>query len=130
MGSDPLLGEMVIGTNMKLAPILILILACSPVFAEIELSGSWVAYLHEDALNRGSGPLPVDYLGLPLNEQGRTRALLYTASQIAMPERQCLYYTSEYLPMGPFGFKMWNETEPINGGPSRGTSAVPMTALP
>ena len=96
-------------------PMLALILASMPAFAEIDLSGSWVAYLHEDALNRGSGPLPVDYLGLPLNDQGRTRALLYTASQISMPERQCLYYTSEYLPMGPFGFKMWNETEPING---------------
>jgi hypothetical protein len=93
----------------------VLTLACLPASAEIDLSGSWVAYLHEDAMNRGAGPFPVDYMGLPLNAAGRARALLYSASQIAMPERQCLYYTSEYLTMGPFGFKMWNDTEPING---------------
>lgn len=92
-----------------------LILACAPALAQIDLSGSWIAYNHEDGVERGDGPYPVDYLGTPLNEQARTRALLYSASQIAMPERQCLYYTSEYLVMGPFGFKLWNETEPING---------------
>lgn len=103
--------------HTRAAPALIVLAfgVCLPLSAEIDLSGSWIAYLHEDALNRGSGPLPVDYMGLPLNDAGRARALLYTASIIAMPERQCLYYTPEYVPMGPFGFKMWNETEPING---------------
>jgi len=101
--------------TIKMHTVLAFVLACAPAFAQIDLSGAWVADLHEDALNRGSGPLPVDYLGLPLNEEGRARALLYTASQIAEPERQCLYYTSEYLMMGPFGFKMWTENEPING---------------
>lgn len=86
-----------------------------PAFAEVDLSGDWVGYGHEDPMERGGGPYAVDYLGLPLNEQGRERALLYTASQIAEPERQCLYYTSQYLVGGPFGFKMWSETEPING---------------
>ncbi len=84
-------------------------------FAQLDLSGSWVAYNHEDAMERGSGPEPVDYLGLPLTEEGARTRCSYSASQIAMPERQCLYYTSEYLVGGPFGFKMWSETEPVNG---------------
>lgn len=95
--------------------VLLLGYACRPAFAELDLSGDWVAYGHEDPMERGGGPYAVDYIGLPLNEAGRERALLYTASQIAEPERQCLYYTSEYLLGGPFGFKMWTENEPING---------------
>jgi hypothetical protein len=105
----------IVRSNTVRSLFLVAVLAGAPAFAQLDLSGSWVAYNHEDAMERGSGPEPVDYLGLPLTEEGRARALLYSASQIAMPERQCLYYTSEYLVGGPFGFKMWSETEPVNG---------------
>jgi len=32
-----------------------------------------------------------------------------------MPERVCLFYTPYYLMLGPFGIKMWNETDPLTG---------------
>src|SRR5207302_2472821 len=92
-----------------------LALASSAVFAQVDLSGDWVAYGHEDAMERGAGPLPVDFMGIPFNEAGRARGLLYMASLIAMPERQCMFYTPQYTIGGPFGFKMWNDTEPVNG---------------
>jgi hypothetical protein len=121
MGSDSVFGEVVMerrlmntSRRMTLAVVSV-VLACAPAFAEMDLSGDWISYMHEDAMERGGGPFPVDYLGLPLNEQGRARALLYSASQIAMVERQCLYYTSVYMTGGPFGFKIWADTEPING---------------
>ena len=86
-----------------------------PCSAQIDLSGDWMAYGHEDAQERAAGPFPVDYLGIPLNDAGRSKALQYTASLVAMPERQCMFYTPQYTVGGPFGFKMWNDTEPVNG---------------
>jgi hypothetical protein len=32
-----------------------------------------------------------------------------------MIERQCALYPPFYLVLGPFGMKVWNETEPVNG---------------
>ena len=48
------------------------LLACSsaPAFAEIDLSGSWASINHEDAMERGAGPNPSDWAGLPFNESG------------------------------------------------------------
>ena len=39
--------------------------ASAPAFAEIDLSGSWASINHEDALERGGGPYPDDWTGLP-----------------------------------------------------------------
>ena len=63
--------------------------ASRPALAQPDLSGSWAARNHEDALERNGGPYAVDYTGLPLNEHGRAKALSYSASQLAMIERQC-----------------------------------------
>ena len=63
--------------------------ATASAFAQVELAGSWAARNHEDALERGPGPYAVDYTGLPLNDEGRARALSYSASQLGVIERQC-----------------------------------------
>lgn len=84
-------------------------------FGQVELSGSWAARNHEDTLERGAGPYAVDYTGLPLNEDGRAKALSYSASQFAMIERQCGLWPPHYLALGPFGMKIWNETDPVTG---------------
>jgi hypothetical protein len=57
----------------------------------------------------------VDYLGLPINQDGRTKALSYMASQLSMLERQCLYYTPQYVVVGPQALRIWVETDPISG---------------
>src|SRR4051812_44146566 len=57
-------------------------------FAQVDLTGSWLSRNHEDALERGGGPYAVDYTGVPLSDEGRARALAYSADQMSMIERQ------------------------------------------
>ena len=77
----------------KLIPLLFLVAtAAVPALAQVDLSGNWAARHHQDWQERGPGPEPVDYSGLPINEEGRAKALKYQASILSLPERQCLYY--------------------------------------
>ena len=57
--------------------------------AQLDLSGSWPARNYGDALaNRpGPGPNPVEFMGVPLNDSARMRALLHSPSEISMPDR-------------------------------------------
>ena len=61
------------------------------------------------------GPDPVDYMGIPLSDEGRDRALSYSSSQLSEPERQCLPYGPYYTEFGPFGMAVWSEVDPLNG---------------
>ncbi len=81
-------------------------------FAQFELAGSWAARNHEFLSGDG---LPVDYTGIPLNDEGRTKALSYSESQLAMVERQCQGWPAFYMVEGPFGLRIWSETDPIKG---------------
>lgn len=89
--------------------------ASQQAFAEIDISGTWAARNHEDSLERGPGPYSVDYTALPLNDDARAKALSYNQSQLAMAERQCALYQQYYLVLGPFGMKIWDETDPVTG---------------
>jgi len=82
------------------------------LFAEVDLAGIWANRGHQDWLDRGRGPDVVDYLGLPINEAGREKALSYMAALQSEPERQCEYYAPTYVVLGPFGLNIWNETDP------------------
>ena len=68
-----------------------------------EFEGSWAPTNNEDVSNDS---VPVDYMGLPLNEEGRARALSYSESQLGMLERQCEGWAPTYLMTGPFGMKI------------------------
>lgn len=103
-----------LGTVITLA-LLVTAVTSRAVLAQFELSGSWAARNHEDALERGAGPYAVDYTGLPINEDGRAKALSYSASQMFMIERQCGLWPPIYLVLGPFGMKIWNETDSVSG---------------
>jgi hypothetical protein len=81
-------------------------------YAQFDLVGSWAARNTED-ISRDS--YPVDYVGLPLNDEGRTRALAYNESQLAMIERQCEGWPQFYFVQGPFGLRIWSDTEPVKG---------------
>ncbi len=78
----------------------------------MEITGSWAARNHEFLTGDG---LPVDFTGIPLNEEGRIRALSYSESQLAMVERQCQGWPPFYFVQGPFGLKIWSETDPLKG---------------
>ena len=78
---------------------LLLISRAIPALAEIDLSGSWQSINHEDSLERGGGPYPDDWTGLPFNESGRAKALSFSQSVISMPERTCWFQTPVVKPV-------------------------------
>jgi hypothetical protein len=81
----------------------------------MDLSGTWGSRMHEEWGDRYHGPDAVDYLGLPLTDDGRAKALSYSSSQLAMPERQCLQYAPYYTELGPQNLVLWSEDEPVTG---------------
>lgn len=87
----------------------------APASAQVDLTGTWGARLHKEFVDRGHGPDVVDYMGLPLNEEGRARALSYSASELSETERQCLYYPPHYTEIGPFGISVWYEDDAVTG---------------
>jgi hypothetical protein len=111
MGSNTVLVNVVTLRTIALVGVL-WPLANQSLLAQAELAGSWAPKNTED-ISRDS--YPVDYVGLPLNEEGRTRALSYNESQLAMIERQCEGWPAFYFVQGPFGLKIWSDTEPVKG---------------
>ena len=93
----------------------LLVAAAVPASAQVDLSGSWAARNHEDSQLHFQGPAAVDYTALPLNDEGRARALSYSESQLSEPERECLFYAPYYLWVGPFGIRMMSESDPLTG---------------
>jgi hypothetical protein len=87
----------------------------TPALAQIDIAGHWAVRQHEDWEERGPGPEIVDYLGLPINDEARERALAYSTSALSIPERQCLYYAPHYNAIGPFGLEIWADTDPNTG---------------
>jgi hypothetical protein len=94
------------------AAVYLCLFACRTASAQIDITGSWAARNHEFLTGDG---LPVDFTGIPLNDEGRIRALSYSESQLAMVERQCQGWPAFYLVQGPFGLKIWSETDPLKG---------------
>ncbi|MES1255364.1 MAG: hypothetical protein ABUS56_07150 [Acidobacteriota bacterium] len=92
-----------------------LALVTTPAVAQVDLAGNWVYRLHEDWKERSPGPDLGEFLGLPLNSEGRARALRYSANVLSMPERQCLFYPPTYVVVGPQSLRFWADTDPING---------------
>ena len=66
----------------------------APAFAQFELTGSYAPRLYEDYIERGPGSDLGDYTGMPLTDEGRAKALLYTSNLPSIFERQCLPQSS------------------------------------
>jgi hypothetical protein len=77
-----------------------------------EIAGSWAPLATEDVQNDS---VPVDYLGLALTDEGRTRALSYDESQKSMIERQCQGWGAAYMVLGPFGLRISSQSDPGTG---------------
>ena len=88
-----------------------LVLASAPAFAQIDLTGSWLSRLHEDYVERGPGSPLGDYLGLPLSEEGRARALAHDPTVPSMRERQCMPLSPWSILYRPLGIRMWSELD-------------------
>ena len=80
---------------------------------QFEIAGSWAPLGSEDVQNDS---VPVDYLGLALTEDARTRALSYDESQKSMMERQCQGWGAAYAVLGPFGLRFSTQSDPATRG--------------
>jgi len=76
--------------------------------AEVDLSGNWIISYHEDWIELGTGPDIADFAGMPVTEPARQRALSFHASQVNMPEHQCLQLPLEYADLWS-NTRMWKE---------------------
>lgn len=113
MGSNAMHDYVVVRRTAVLTLLAMCVLAVPDAYAQPELAGSWAPRGNE--LTTGSS-LPVDFTGMPLNEEGRLRALSYNESQLAMIERQCQGWPASYLVQGPFGLRIWSDLDPVKGG--------------
>jgi len=88
--------------------LLMVLLGATRASAQFEFTGSWGPIGTEDVQNDS---LPVDYLGLALTDEGRTRALAYDESQKSMIDRQCQGWGAAYGVLGPFGLRVSTQTD-------------------
>jgi hypothetical protein len=85
-------------------------LNATPSFAQVDLSGWWVRVGQVD---NGYSREPVDLLGIPVSEDGRTKALSYDIAALSATERQCQMYTPFYLFTGPFSLQITSIPDPV-----------------
>jgi hypothetical protein len=104
--------------RMRLGPIALIsctvavVLAARPAAAQIDfdIAGFWDQPaagvtsnfgFEEDSNERAGGPALVDYLGIPINDEARARALAYDAALLGVPEHVCMRHPSQYSYWGP-----------------------------
>ena len=84
-----------------------------PAYAQIELTGSYSPILYEDYIERGPGSDLGDFTGMPMTDEGRAKALLYTSNLPSTIERQCLAQAPWVLQYRPLGMRIWNEVDKV-----------------
>lgn len=92
----------------------------------------------EDANERGRGAALADYLGIPLTEEARARALAYDGALLGVPEHVCMRHPSTYSYWGPARLRIEADLDPgfdvvayrINGTFRRGDRTVWMDGRP
>ena len=88
-----------------------LLLSAAPAFAQFNIVGSYGNPMHEDYIERGPGSDLGDYTGMPLTDEGRAKALLYTSNLPSTIERQCLAQSPWVLQYRPLGMTIWAEED-------------------
>jgi hypothetical protein len=83
----------------------------SSSFAQVNLSGSWAPRLYEDYIERGPGSDLGDFTGVPMNDEARAKALLYTSNLPSMAERQCLAQAPWVTQFRPRGISIWPDLD-------------------
>ncbi|MSO83143.1 MAG: hypothetical protein EXQ53_07590 [Acidobacteria bacterium] len=87
------------------------LVASVPAFAQVELSGAYATRMYEDYIERGPGSFMGDFTGMPLTDEGRAKALLYTSNQPSTVERQCLAQSAGVFQYRPRGIQMIKELD-------------------
>jgi len=89
-----------------------LLLAAVPAAAQTELTGTYMPVMHEDYIERGPGSFLGDFTGMPLTDEGRAKALLYTSNLPSLYERQCLAQSAGVFQYRPVAMRVWKEFDP------------------
>jgi len=92
----------------------LLLVASTPVAAQVDFSGEWRALSFET----GGDPLLGDYLGLPLNADGRAVAEAWNPSVLTLPEMQCRPHPMPYAEQAAGNpansmVRWWKEIDPV-----------------
>src|SRR6266498_3765107 len=82
-----------------------------PAFAQVDLNGTYTLIMHEDYIERGPGSDLGDFTGMPLNDEARAKALLYTSNLPSTIERQCLAQAPWVGMYRPLGLRIWSEVD-------------------
>ncbi len=98
-------------TNLSVSRIaglalLLLTVAGTPAFAQMDLTGVWNPIMHEDQQERAPGPNVGDYLGLPINDAGRMRGETWNASILTLSEHTCKPPPPTSAPPGVGGMRI------------------------
>jgi len=80
-------------------------------WAQSDITGKWSPRYHEDSQDRIEGPDLGDYTGIPLNDAARFRADAWDASQLSLPERQCMPHPADYTTHGPSDMRILEEVD-------------------
>jgi hypothetical protein len=86
------------------------LLTAAPALAQVDLTGTWARVGQSD---NGYAREPVDLMGMPLNADGRAKALSYDIAALSATERQCQMYTPFYALVGPFPLEISMVPDPI-----------------
>src|SRR5688500_19524327 len=89
----------------------IMLAGAAPAHAQIELSGAYSSRMYEDYIERGPGEFMGNFTGMPLSDDGRAKALLYTSNQPSTYERQCLAQSAGIFQYRPRGIQMIKELD-------------------
>ena len=92
----------------------LLVMAASPALAQIDFSGEWRSVPHE----AGGDPRIGEYMGLPINEDGRAIAEAWDSSVLTLPELQCRPHPIPYAEQTPGNpanaqFRWWKTIDPV-----------------
>src|SRR5262245_28532585 len=94
---------------------IVLFLAASPAFAQVDISGEWASRVHEDQPHRAPGAELGDYGGLPINAAARQKANHWDASILSLPERMAQPHPAQYFMRGPGPNMRVNKiSDPVN----------------
>jgi len=99
--------------RVTLAAVALVVTAAS-ASAQIELSGAYAPRMYEDYIERGPGEFMGNYTGMPLSDDGRAKALLYTSNLPSTYERQCLSQSAGIFQYRPRGIQMIKELDSTN----------------
>jgi hypothetical protein len=114
--------------GLAAASLLALLLAAGPAAAQIDLSGNWALQNQQDFQDSHVGNFPADFLGVPVNEEGRAGGLAWDGSILEELHRQCEPWGLQYLVQygGPparavpgggaaSGFRIYASNDPVTG---------------